>query len=344
MFVIVLILCKLALKATPLIINYFVCQVIEQQTQMVIKDGAFNSISKDNILKLVSRNGLAIYEYELYQAIVKWATVRAVSENLEITPTKLRNFVGAEILQKIRFLTMSSEQFSRVYTSFKILSYDEILPIIFNINDEKSVPLPETISPSTKHRRNDVSQTFLTYKALNSCNLPTLKADNRYLVHFTSKGVIITHGESITALKVQVPMSIESSQSCCKIKERFDILLFDNIGNNILRKSFDGFPTCNTVKMASCNGTDRNSIDTNLIDVQLNGITLHDNYSIQIEYHKQAREYPKLPKLRGTTNCRPKYVRTVDYNDYGEEESQEIRDSETKSKCSVNEFVYLTYY
>jgi hypothetical protein len=65
--------------------------------------------------------------------------------------------------------------------------------------------------------------------------------------------------------------------------------------------------------------------------------------SANTEFHEQAREYPKLPKLRDTTNCRPKYVRTVNYNDYGDEESQEIRDSETKSKCSVNEFVYLTY-
>jgi BTB And C-terminal Kelch len=320
-------------------------QVIEQQTQRVVKDAAFNGLPRENILKLVSRNGLAIDEFELYQAIVKWATVKAGFDNIEMTPINLRNYIGVQILQKVRFLTMTSAEFSRVYMGFKILSYDEILPIIFNINDKESVPLPETISPSSKHRRSSISPAFFTLKAFKSCNLPHLKTDNRDLIHFSPRGIIKTNGDSITALKIQVPMSIESSQSCCKIMEHFEIFVFDHVGTNIFRKSFNGYPSCDTNVMPSCNGTGINySNYTNLIDVELeHGFTLRDDYSIQIEFHNSAREYPKLPKLHHTTSCKPRYTRTYTENYYGEDESQEERDNETESTCAVNDFFYLTY-
>lgn len=321
-------------------------QLIERQTLSVVKEDAFNELSEDNLLKLVSRNGLTIDEYELYEAIVKWASVKATKKKLEISPTNLRDTIGAQILKHVRFLTMTSAEFSRVYMGFKILSYDEILPIIFNINDRNSVPLPETISKSTEPRRHAVAASFLTYKAYSSCNLPNLESENVDIVNFSPKGIIKTNKESITAIKVQIPMSIASRKSCCKIKEHFDILLFDTTGTNILRKSFNGVPTCKTKEsesggMKSCNnGTKNSSFSDYLIDVPLNAFTLQDGYSIQVEFHdNNIREYPKLPSLLGkaTSDCSPRYIES-EYSSYEKE-----RD-ETQTKCSINKFVYLTYY
>jgi hypothetical protein len=279
----------------------------------------------------------------LYEAIVKWATVRAKHENVDITPSNLRTIIGPQILKNVRFVTMTSAEFSRVYMGFKILSYDEILPIIFNINDKESVPLPETISNSFEHRRHLVTASILSFKAFNSCNLPNSESDNSdYIVHFSPKGIVKTGGESIMVKKVQIPMSIESIQSCCTIKEKFDILVFDNVGLNILRKSFNGFATmCNAGEMLPCNGTGNS--DDNLIDVPLDDIiTLQDGYSLQVEFHNNIREYPKLsPLMQLNSECKPRYINKYDYT---RGRYRDTRDTETESNCSVNEFLYLTYY
>jgi hypothetical protein len=277
----------------------------------------------------------------LYEAIVMWATVRATREFIEVTPSNLRTIIGPQILKKVRFLTMTSAQFSKVYMGLKILSYEEILPIIFNINDPESVPLPETISKSTEHRKHSVLDSFLTSKSFNSCNLPDSESDNNdcRIVHFSPRGVVKTDGETITLKKVQIPMSIDSIQSCCTVNEQFDILVFDNVGLNILRKSYNGFGTCNAEEMLTCNGTG-NSGD-NLIDVPLDDINLQDGYSIQVEFHNDIREYPKLsPLMQSNSECKPRFISSYDYYIGG---YQNTRDEDTESKCSVNEFIYLTY-
>jgi BTB And C-terminal Kelch len=321
-----------------------VFQVIERQTERIIKDSAFSELPTDDILKLVSRNGLKIDEYELYEAIVKWATVRAKHENVDITPSNLRTIIGPRILKNVRFMTMTSAEFSRVYMGFKILSYDEILPIIFNINDKGSVPLPETISSSTEYRRQSISESILSFKAFNSCNLPNSESDNSdYVAHFSPKGIVKTGGKSILVKKLQIPMSIESIQSCCSLKEKFDILVFNNEGLNILRKSFNGYPTCNArgaEEMLTCNGTVNGGED--LIDVPVDEITLWDGYSMQVEFHNDIREYPKLsPLMQSISECEPRFVNEYGYNRRG---YNDIRDTATERKCSVNEFLLLTYY
>jgi hypothetical protein len=283
---------------------------------------------------------LKIDEYELYEAIVKWASIRAKNEQLEISPSNLRTAIGPQILKKVRFLTMTSAEFSRVYMGFKILSYDEILPIIFNINDKNSVPLPDTISASTEHRRNSVPNTFLTFNSIDSCNVQNPEEGSNYdIVHFSPKGIVLTDGETITAVKVQIPMSIESSQSCCEFKEHFDILVFNKGGENILRKSFNGFPGCSADGMINCNGTEDNS--EKLIDVELNNITLENYYSIQVEFYDSLREYPKMHVSQDVSICKPRYINKYNHY-YGRHEQK--RDDETESKCVLNEFISLTYY
>ncbi|CAB3386773.1 Hypothetical predicted protein [Cloeon dipterum] len=91
--------------------------------------------------------------------------MRVLKEGKTPSPELIREKIGPAVLKQIRFLTMTGIEFSRVHTSAQLLTYEEGLAILLNINNPGVLEIPKSLSSLTQKRKNraTITRTLKTF-------------------------------------------------------------------------------------------------------------------------------------------------------------------------------------
>ncbi|CAB3369921.1 Hypothetical predicted protein [Cloeon dipterum] len=141
-------------------------ELISEHTSQTFKDRAFNDLSRDDLASLLARDDLNVKsEVEVFEAITRWGLMRVLKEGKTPSPELIREKIGAAVLKQIRFLTMTGIEFSRVHTSAQLLTYEEGLAILLNINNPGVLEMPKSLSSLTQKRKNraTITRTLKTF-------------------------------------------------------------------------------------------------------------------------------------------------------------------------------------
>lgn len=104
-------------------------EVVDTSAQEAMKSETFPSITKELLLEILKRDGLAIYEIELFQAVDRWAIAECERKDLEPTNDNKKIVTGEEVVNNIRFPLMTQAQFAETVPSSGLLSKDEIIEL-----------------------------------------------------------------------------------------------------------------------------------------------------------------------------------------------------------------------
>lgn len=112
-------------------------QVIEWTILDVMKTDSFLNASRDTIELILEMNQLNCTEYQLYQGLIEWVLQHGHRDKIEPEAIKKREILD-KCLFKIRFPTMSTEEFSECAKETELLNADEIRTIFLKIMKKNS--------------------------------------------------------------------------------------------------------------------------------------------------------------------------------------------------------------
>ena len=120
--------------------------VIDRQTEAVLKSDGFVTIERSLLEAVVSRDLLRVKEVDLFQAVNSWATKRCQKRGLSADGERKRKILGERIIKSIRFPVMQHEEFANVVIDAKILTLDEISTFFKFFSSTLTYPVgfPET--------------------------------------------------------------------------------------------------------------------------------------------------------------------------------------------------------
>lgn len=104
-------------------------EVVDTSAQEAMKSETFPCITKELLYEIVTRDGLAIHEIELFEAVDHWAVAECQRQDLEPTKDNKRNVTGEEIVNNIRFPLMTQAQFAEKVPSSGLVPKDEIIEL-----------------------------------------------------------------------------------------------------------------------------------------------------------------------------------------------------------------------
>jgi hypothetical protein len=236
-------------------------------------------------------------ELQLYEAVVRWALVQASRKYKKTTPQLMREVIGPEALKLVRFLNLTAEDILKVYVGFKILTPEETLAVLFNINRFGSINLPETISSNNASRSalSQINESFEVIAARDSCAVAVSNKseDDTFSVFTTSLIPILGRSAALTG--IQIPKSYEARANCTSVEEHFDVFVLDHENAIIDNATYSQIPPCETNRFKN-RGRHDYVPDNELISVKLSSKTINlssseKRYKVKIVF-KDSKTYP----------------------------------------------------
>ncbi|XP_012215292.1 BTB/POZ domain-containing protein 6-B [Linepithema humile] len=119
-------------------------QIIRTKTNEVLKESTWEEVELGTLLKVLDQDDLQIKsEVELFIAVERWAKAESRRKSLDPTDGKsLRSVIGNALL-KIRFLSLTPEEFAEGVGVSPLLTQDEAFAILMNISCRNKIPMPE---------------------------------------------------------------------------------------------------------------------------------------------------------------------------------------------------------
>jgi len=115
-------------------------EVIEKQTEEVLRSDQFVTVERSVVESVVTRERVNVTEVELFKAVDRWAAKE--SERQGTTPGEAkRGILGEEIVKAIRFPLMTEKEFISVVPHCDILTTTEIIDIVKHYNGVLTTPL-----------------------------------------------------------------------------------------------------------------------------------------------------------------------------------------------------------
>ena len=109
-------------------------EVIDRETEEVLKSEAFATIERSLLEAVVKRDTLTIREVELFKAVNLWATKECERQGQSANGNAKRFMIGEGIVKKIRFPVMLEREFVSVVLASEILKSDEVFGIMKYFN------------------------------------------------------------------------------------------------------------------------------------------------------------------------------------------------------------------
>ena len=109
-------------------------EVIDRETEEVLKSEAFATIERSLLEAVVKRDTLTIREVELFKAVDLWATKKCERQGLTLDGNVKRMIIGEEIVKGIRFPVMLEREFASVVLACEILKSEEVIGIMKYFN------------------------------------------------------------------------------------------------------------------------------------------------------------------------------------------------------------------
>ena len=105
-------------------------EVIDNQSEEVVKSDGFATIELSLLEAVVSRDTLSINEIDLFKAVDLWATKKCEKQGLEANGEVKRRVLDETVVKAIRFPVMELRDFSAVVLNAKILTFDEVTRLV----------------------------------------------------------------------------------------------------------------------------------------------------------------------------------------------------------------------
>ncbi|XP_066603872.1 BTB/POZ domain-containing protein 6 [Prorops nasuta] len=129
---------------------YLICT----KTSEVLKESNWEDIDLHTLLLILDQNNIQIEsEIELFTAVERWAKAECNRKSLDISDSKALKSVIGDALYKIKFLTLTPQEFAKGPGMSALLTQDESFAILMNIlNCGNKQPMPEGFSVSKEKR------------------------------------------------------------------------------------------------------------------------------------------------------------------------------------------------
>ncbi|XP_011506518.1 PREDICTED: BTB/POZ domain-containing protein 6-like isoform X2 [Ceratosolen solmsi marchali] len=150
-------------------------QIICSKTSEVLNESSWDEVEQGTVLTLLDQEALQITsETDLFNALERWAKAECVRKLLEPSDPKALKSVIGNALTKIRFLTLTPQEFAEGPGKSLLLMQQEAFSILMNISSNKSnVPMPEAFSINTTVRAKSIVLKVDDTKKCNSVNIYT---------------------------------------------------------------------------------------------------------------------------------------------------------------------------
>lgn len=130
--------------------------IICNNTKLILNETNWEEVELGTILTVFEQDELNIdNEIELFTAVEKWAKAECSRKSLDTLDSKTLKSVVGNALSKIRFLTLTPQQFAEGPGKSPLLSRDEAFAILMNVSSSGSdIPMPDGFSKNSLHRTN----------------------------------------------------------------------------------------------------------------------------------------------------------------------------------------------
>ena len=115
--------------------------LIDTQTDEILKSSEFMTIERYLLGQLMARDTLTTSEVELFKAVVSWAEKECERQKLKTDGTVIRQILGEKIVKNMRFSEMKQEEFEDFVLDTKILTPEETNSIMQYFSSKLSDPL-----------------------------------------------------------------------------------------------------------------------------------------------------------------------------------------------------------
>jgi hypothetical protein len=131
-------------------------QIMRSKTNEVINESSWDDVELATLITLLDQDQLYVSsELDLFNALEKWAKAECGRKLLNISDLKLLNTVIGDALTKIRFLTLTPQQFAEGPGKSPLLTQQEAFALLMNISSPNSnKPMPDGFSTNTQSRAN----------------------------------------------------------------------------------------------------------------------------------------------------------------------------------------------
>ncbi|XP_035726676.1 uncharacterized protein LOC118443575 isoform X2 [Vespa mandarinia] len=129
-------------------------QIICTKTNEVLEEPSWEEVELGTVITVLEQVDLEINsELDLFTAVERWAKAECARKSLDPTDGKSLKSVIGNALSKIRFLTLTPQEFAESPGMSPLLTQDEAFAILMNILcTENKAPLPEGFSSDTHNR------------------------------------------------------------------------------------------------------------------------------------------------------------------------------------------------
>lgn len=132
--------------------------IVELQTNEVIKSDGFLSLDKDCMFKFLQRDSLLVQEIELFRAFDSWIASQSGNQdrNSSLQEVEERKFVYSQLVNHIRFPLMSPRDFAETVPQTNLLSENDVINMFLFFSSGSDVDVNFSKKPRTgtfKHCR-----------------------------------------------------------------------------------------------------------------------------------------------------------------------------------------------
>ncbi|KAJ8686524.1 hypothetical protein QAD02_022318 [Eretmocerus hayati] len=139
-------------------------QIIRSKTNEIIHEPSWDDVEQATVLTVLDQDELLVSsELELFSALEKWAKAECNRKSLDLSDPKSMKSVIGDALTKIRFLTLTPQQFAEGPGKSPLLAQHEAFHLLMNISSRNcDVPMPDNFSMCTQNRRTPLSAQALS--------------------------------------------------------------------------------------------------------------------------------------------------------------------------------------
>ncbi|XP_008207310.1 uncharacterized protein LOC100123767 [Nasonia vitripennis] len=139
-------------------------QIMRLKTNEVLNESSWDDVEQATVMTILDQDELQVSsEIELFNALEKWAKAECNRKSLDASDPKSLKTVIGNALTKIRFLTLSPQEFAEGPGKSPLLSQEEAFALLMNISSRNSESaLPEGFTTNSQIRTNVFSQVFST--------------------------------------------------------------------------------------------------------------------------------------------------------------------------------------
>lgn len=130
-------------------------ELIDKYTEDIVRSDEFADLDKCLVESIVQRESLTIREFDLFQAVVRWASRETERRGINVNDDVKRRVLGEGIVKAIRFPLMSQKEFMSVVPDSNILTTKEIVNLMKHFSGVPTTPLPFSQTPRKGTIRKD---------------------------------------------------------------------------------------------------------------------------------------------------------------------------------------------